>query len=247
MAKPESRIRVMTWNIHKGIGGLDRRYDLGRTISVLQHYQPDILMLQEVAREIPRARQHDQAELLAQALGFHGVFAMEHQFRAGAYGNLILARWPIFDPTHLDLTIGSRKKRGLIQGRVRVHTNGRQQTVVVHNMHLGLAGRERGPQLDRFISFRPFRNLHRSTPVIVGGDLNDLWGSLGAKYLVPSGFARAGALSNTFPSALPLRPLDGLYFRGKLQLLHCEVAHSRIARLASDHLPIYADFELLRD
>lgn len=235
----------MSWNIHKGVGGVDRRYDLDRTITVLKHYDPDVILLQEVAQGVRSLRRHDQVELLVQALGLYAAFYPEHRYQVGAYGNLILARWPIFDPTHLDLTIGRRKKRGMVQAHIRTHINKRQRTLVVHNVHLGLAGRERGLQLDRFVSSQPLRQLHQSTPIIVGGDLNDLWGSLGSKYLVPSGFERAGTLTNTFPSALPLRPLDGLFFRGGLTLTHYEVARSKLARTASDHLPICADFALL--
>ena len=152
---------------------------------------------------------------------------------------------PIFDPIHLDLTIGSRKQRGVIQAHIRAHIGKNQRTLVVHNMHLGLAARERGLQLNRVMSSLPLRLLHQSTPVIVGGDLNDLWGSLGAKHLAPHGFERAGIRSNTFPSALPIRPLDALFFRGNLRLTHYEVARSTLTRSCSDHLPIYADFVLL--
>jgi endonuclease/exonuclease/phosphatase family metal-dependent hydrolase len=240
-----STVRVMSWNIHKGVGGLDRRYDLDRTIAVLKHYDPDILLLQEVAQDMRRLRGHNQADLLAQALELYPIFYPEHHFQVGAYGNMTLARWPIFDSTHLDLTIGTRKRRGLLQAHVRINVKGHQHTLIVHNMHLGLASRERGPQLDRFVSSEPFRKLHRSTPIIVGGDLNDLWGSLGSKYLIPAGFERAGTLANTFPSAFPLRPLDGLFFRGRLRLTHFEVARSKLVRMASDHLPIYADFQML--
>ncbi len=238
-------LRVMSWNIHKGVGGLDRRYDLNRTISVLNHYNPDILLLQEVAQGIPRLRNDDQVQLLVQALKLNAIFYPEHRVRGGAYGNLILARWPVFEPTHLDLTIGRRKKRGMVQAHIRTHIHEHQRTLVVHNMHLGLAGSERGRQLDRFISSNPLRQLHLSTPIIAGGDFNDLWGGLGTKYLVPAGFKRAGTLANTFPSTLPLRPLDGLFFRGGLRMIRCEVGRSRLARAASDHLPIYADFVLL--
>ena len=235
----------MSWNIHKGVGGLDRRYNLDRTIAVLRHYDPDILLLQEVAQDIRSLRRHNQVELLAQALELYFTFYPEHQFQVGAYGNMILARWPISDSAHLDLTIGSRKKRGLLQGHVRINVKGHQHTLIVHNMHLGLAISERGTQLDRFVSSEPFRKLHRSTRIIVGGDLNDLWGSLGSKYLIPLGFERAGKLTNTFPSAFPLRPLDGLFFRGGLKLMHFDVARSNLARMASDHLLIYADFQML--
>ncbi len=241
----EPTLRVMSWNIHKGIGGLDRRYDLDGIIAVLKHYDPDIALLQEVAQGIQRLKGHNQAELLTNALEFHATFFPEHQFKVGTYGNLILARWPIFDPIHLDLTIGSRKQRGVIQAHIRAHIGKNQRTLVVHNMHLGLAARERGLQLNRVMSSLPLRLLHQSTPVIVGGDLNDLWGSLGAKHLAPHGFERAGIRSNTFPSALPIRPLDALFFRGNLRLTHYEVARSTLTRSCSDHLPIYADFVLL--
>ncbi len=245
-SRSELGLRVMSWNIHKGVGGLDRRYDIDRTIAVLKHYDPDILMLQEVAQGIQSLKRHDQVDLLVNALGLYASFYAEHFYKVGAYGNLIMARWPLFDPSHLNLTIGRRKKRGMIQAHLRVRSNDHQRTLVVHNMHLGLTGRERSLQLDRFVSSQPLRQLHQSTPIIVGGDLNDLWGSLGTKYLIPSGFERAGTLANTFPSALPLRPLDGLFFRGSLRLTHFEVAHSKMARAASDHLPIYADFEVLQ-
>jgi endonuclease/exonuclease/phosphatase family metal-dependent hydrolase len=235
----------MSWNIHKGVGGLDRRYDLDRVIAVLKHYDPDILLLQEVAQGIPSMKGHDQVELLSRALGLYATFYPEHQFVHGTYGNLILARWPIFGTAHLNLTIGRKKKRGIIQAHIRAQMNDHQHTLVVHNVHLGLSGSERRLQLERFVESQPFRQLHQTTPVIVGGDLNDLWGSLGPRHLVPSGFERAGTLANTFPSALPLRPLDGLFFRGSLRLLHYEVARSKLARVASDHRPICADFVLL--
>jgi endonuclease/exonuclease/phosphatase family metal-dependent hydrolase len=235
----------MTWNIHKGVGGFDRRYDLARTIEVIRHYDPDIVLLQEVAQGMKRLRREDQVEMLVQALEFHAAFHPEHPYRVGGYGNLILARWPIFHVTHLDLTIGWRKRRGMLQAHVRTHIGGHQRALVVHNMHLGLVGSERRRQLDRFIASPAVNQLHRGTCAIVGGDLNDLFGNLGPKFLAPAGFERAGMLANTFPSALPLRPLDGLFFRGGLRLTHAAVGRSRLARMASDHLPICADFDLL--
>jgi len=245
MTKPH--LRVLSWNIHKGVGGLDRRYDLGRTIAVLEHYAPDIVMLQEVAQGIKRLNWHDQVETIAAALNLNGAFYPEHRFRFGAYGNLILARWPIHESSHVDLTVGRKKTRGMVQAHITLRIEDHQRTIVINNLHLGLASRERGLQLDRMLLSQPLQKLHRSTPVIVGGDLNDLWGTLGPQYLLPMGFERAGRLANTFPSALPLRPLDGLFYRGALRLENFEVARTRLAHTASDHRPIYADFVLLPD
>lgn len=243
-ARERARLRVLTWNIHKGIGGLDRRYDLSRVISVLSYYDADVTLLQEVAQNMPSLRNDDQVALLADALGGHVAFHPEHQFRRGGYGNMILSRWPLSDIDHLDLTVGFRKRRGLVQAHVNARWTGHQRTLIVHNLHLGLAGSERGRQLQRYLEGHPFRGIHEATPLIVGGDLNDLWGSLGPKYLAPAGFTRAGALSNTFPAAYPIRPLDGLFFRGDLTLREARVGRSALARTASDHLPLVADFVL---
>jgi endonuclease/exonuclease/phosphatase family metal-dependent hydrolase len=41
---------------------------------------------------------------------------------------------------------------------------------------------------------------------------------------------------------LPLLHLDHIYFDETLELEHAELHRSRAALLASDHLPIFADF-----
>jgi endonuclease/exonuclease/phosphatase family metal-dependent hydrolase len=241
------QVRILTWNIHKGIGGVDRRYDLGRTMAVIENAQPDIALLQEVAQGMPRLRQDDQVELLSGTFGGHAAFHPEHQFKVGGYGNLILSRWPMDSFSHIDLTIGFHKTRGLLQAHVRAHIDDHQHTLIVHNLHLGLAGSERGEQLRRFLDCRPFKSIHQTTPVIVGGDLNDLWGSLGPRFLAPAGFTRAGALAASFPALFPLRPLDGLFFRGALRAVRSHVLNSKLAKAASDHLPLVADFELVHE
>ena len=112
-------------------------------------------------------------------------------------------------------------------------------------MHLGLAGSERGMQLERFLASHPFAHLQRRTPVILGGDLNDVWGSLGPRYLQPAGFGRCGSLLNTFPAYLPVRPLDGVFVRGDLEARGISVPKTKLAKQASDHLPLVADLNLV--
>ncbi len=242
------RVRVVTWNIHKGIGGMDRRYRLERTVEVLREIAPDVALLQEVSDDLPRSQFHDQAEMLAEALGMpHLAFHPEHRFDMGGYGNAVLSKWPLFEQHHVDLTIGRRKRRGLLQVRARVPTADGSRTLVIHNTHLGLAGSERGQQLERFLSSPPFRGLHEETPVVVGGDLNDVWGTLGPDFLVPRGFRRAGPLQNTFPAALPIRPLDALFVRGNVAVQRAaHPVRTSLCRKASDHLPLVVDLSLVR-
>ena len=240
------KFRVVTWNIHKGIGGADRRYRLERIVEVLKSLEPDVALLQEVAEDMPRSKFHDQPSALSEALEMkHLAFGPEHRFSMGGYGNAILSRWPLTDISRVDLTIGARKKRGALTARAHVHGHGHERSVVLVNMHLGLAGSERGQQLERFLASHPFAHLQQRTPVVLGGDLNDVWGSLGPRFLVPAGFGRCGSLIHTFPAYLPVRPLDGVFVRGDLRALGISVPRTKLAKQASDHLPLIADLDLV--
>jgi endonuclease/exonuclease/phosphatase family metal-dependent hydrolase len=239
------RLRVVTWNIHKGIGGVDRRYRLERTISVLAQLAPDLALLQEVAQGMPRCGMDNQLDELSEALDMrHVAFGAEHRFRVGGYGNAILSRYPLTDSSRIDLTVGRRKQRGLVQTRAHAKLEHGTRSVVAFNLHLGLSGSERAKQLETFLDCHPFAHLHHETPLIVGGDFNDVWASLGQRFLEPKGFTRVCKLAPTFPAALPLRPLDGLWIRGGLKVISAHPVRTGLAKAASDHLPIVADLEL---
>lgn len=239
------RLSVVSWNIHKGIGGVDRRYRIDRVVAVLAEIAPDIALLQEVTDGLPRASFHDQAELLAEALGMeHMAFCPQHRFSIGGYGNAILSRHPIASTDEIDLTVGRRKRRGAIGAHLRVRVGGHTRTVAAFNLHLGLAGSERALQLERFLGSPAVRHLHHPTPIVVGGDLNDVWGSLGPRFLAPAGFVRAGRATNTFPAAVPMRPLDGIFVRGSVRAHACGPLKNPLTRQASDHLPLCAELEL---
>jgi endonuclease/exonuclease/phosphatase family metal-dependent hydrolase len=60
--------------------------------------------------------------------------------------------------------------------------------------------------------------------------------------MFPHGFACVGQRIRTFPAVLPVRPLDRIFYRGALELRHAFASHNRVARQASDHLPLVADF-----
>lgn len=239
------RLRVVTWNIHKGIGGVDRRYRIDRVVGVLETLAPDVALLQEVSDGLPRSHFHDQADLLASTLGMrHVAFGPQHRFREGGYGNAILSRWPLALVDHIDLTIGTRKRRGAICARTRVRFGEHSRTVYVVNLHLGLVGSERGRQLERFLTSHPFERLHHRTPIVLGGDLNDVWASLGPRFLEPAGFRRAGKVQSTFPAAWPIRPLDAIFVRGDLRAHGCSPLRDALTKAASDHLPLLAELDL---
>jgi endonuclease/exonuclease/phosphatase family metal-dependent hydrolase len=236
---------VLTWNIHKGVGGVDRRYALERIIEYVNEQDPDVALLQEVSEGWPATRFESQvSELLAGLRLAHHAFGHEHRYKRGGYGNAIYSRFPLHHVERIDLTIGWRKQRGALQARAVVRDGHHQRTIVLNNLHLGLAGTERAAQLRRFLADEALHRIHAATPVIVAGDLNDLYGTLGPRYLEPAGYQRAGTRVSTFPAAMPLRPLDAIFYRGDLEPLRCAAGRGELARSASDHRPLVAEFAL---
>lgn len=242
------RLRILTWNIHKGIGGVDRRYRLGRIVEVLAHYDADVLLLQEVDEGARRTRFHRQVDAIGEALGIrHRQYGVNHRLRKGVgqYGNAILSRWPLYGVHNIDLTIKPKKARGVLLARTRVRVGANARTVILCNLHLGLSGIERQVQLRRFLESRPFHRLRAGTPIVLAGDFNDVWGTLGRRHLEPAGFRRIGSRVNTYPAWLPMRPLDGIFARGDLVGIQGFRSRLALAREASDHLPLVATAELL--
>ena len=243
------KLRVLTYNIHKCIGGVDRRYDPGRIVATIAHYRPDLVLLQEVDQLAERSRHDRQVDLLGDALGMrHRTYFANVRVRGGGeYGNAILSRFPLTVTQNIDLTIPPKKRRSVLHGRFRVRLPGKRgrhtRTLHVYNMHLGLSGIERKMQLRKFLDSHPFVGLHHRTPVIVAGDFNDVWGTLG-RLLEPAGFHGTAHPLRTFPAVAPVRALDAIYVRGSLRLLRMQRGRTELAKRASDHRPLIADLQI---
>jgi endonuclease/exonuclease/phosphatase family metal-dependent hydrolase len=233
-------LTVLSWNIHKGIGGLDRRYRLRRISDVLLAVRPDVALLQEVADGWPPAGGDLQGELLCQSTEMsHLAFAPEHRFSQCGYGNAILSRFPIIARHRIDLKIGWRKQRSALQARLLVRHDGREEKLVVSSLHLGLAESERRRQLAHLLKDDGL--AAQGGPSILGGDFNDVFGTLAKRF--PEGYVRAGKRENSFPAALPVFCLDGIYARG-FKSVEGEVWRGEGCRQASDHLPLVAKLRL---
>lgn len=236
--------RLMTYNIHKGIGGVDRRYDLGRIVDVIRHYEPDVVFLQEVDEGVPRSNGHRQVEILADALELgHWMYQKNVSVKDGHYGNAILSRFPLFEPLDLELTVSIKKRRRALFATADISCGGTERSLLLCNAHLGLAGFERNIQINRIMTFERLIALLPENPVIVGGDFNDVWGLHGRKHLAPHGFHCAVGKTRTFPAAFPVRSLDAIYYRGGLELADSFAGRYALARVASDHLPVVAEFK----
>jgi endonuclease/exonuclease/phosphatase family metal-dependent hydrolase len=246
------RLRVVSWNIHRAIG-VDRRFRPERVVSILDYYGPDVVMLQEVDDGAPRSRGLDLGRELARALGYeHYAIGHNVRLRTGRYGNATLSRWPILRERNIDLTVGFLRRRGCQHTRIAVKApSGRTRPLEVFNLHLGLSARERERQVTLLARSREFASLPFGTPTIVAGDYND-WRSLLRPFFVDMLGFRSATGGNvqreraiaTFPSFFPQVALDRIYYRGSLHLGAARRCRLALSRVASDHLPLIADFNI---
>jgi endonuclease/exonuclease/phosphatase family metal-dependent hydrolase len=246
------RLRVVSYNIHRAIG-VDRRFRPDRIVSILGYYNPDVVMLQEVDDGAPRSREMDLGRVLAKELGYdHYAIGHNVTLRKGRYGNATLSRWPIQRERNIDLSVGFLRRRGCPHTRIAVKTPaGRTRRLEVFNLHLGLSARERERQVALLARSREFASLPFGVPTLVAGDYND-WRSLLRPFFVDMLGFRSATGGNTereratatFPSFFPQGALDRVYYRGPLRLAAARRCRIALSRVASDHLPVIADFDL---
>ena len=238
------RVRVATYNVHK-CRGIDGRVRPDRIADVLRELDADIVALQEVVSREGRQRDRNQARYLAEELGYHAQMGETRRHRGGAYGNLLLSRFPIHDARHHDVSVPGRERRGCLRADVRIDEGLRLH---LFNIHLGTAIFERRIQARELFRRRVFTDGDIDGPKIVLGDFNE-WKRDLASHLFNSHFESVHermrpARVTTFPGVLPMLPLDHIYFDSDLKLDGLAVHRSRMALVASDHLPLVADFSV---
>lgn len=227
---------IVSYNIHRGMG-LDRRVDLDRIGQVIAETGADVVGLQEVIRQNGVAHA-DQAAYLARRLGMDLVMGETRPHGDGTYGNAVLTRLSIVCSVRCDLSWPRREPRGCL--RVDLAVNG--TALHVFNCHFGLAFRERREQLDLLAGFiRVSEEI--AGPRVVMGDFNE-WHRGPISRGLKREFASPMRRRRTHPAVFPLFALDRIYWDRDLEGEAFRVHRSRLARVASDHLPVVARLRL---
>lgn len=214
---------------------------------MLREIDADIIALQEVVcRDGRRAYDH-QARYVAEELGFHAEIGENRRYRGGAYGNVLLSRLPIHYIGNHDLSVRGRERRGCLHADVCLDGGSRLH---LFNIHLGTAIYERRIQARELFRQRLFTDPHIVGNRIILGDFNEWKPDLPSHLLnshfesVHSHMQATRTRTRTFPGFLPLLALDYIYFDRGLELRDVTIHRSRRALVASDHLPLIADFAL---
>lgn len=247
------RLRVATYNIHKGVRGVGpmRRLEIHNLGLGVEALDADMVFLQEVrsfhreeARRFERTwfgwPEAAQADFLAPD-GYVAAYRTNAVTRHGEHGNALLSRWPIGDIGHHDVSDHRFEQRGLLHVPVQWH--GTEVHAVV--AHFGLIHASRVRQVERLARFIA-DHVPAGAPLVVAGDFND-WGEKLNDLMAMAGLQRAVAPASrrplTFPSRVPVFALDRVYTRG-LRCVSTFVPRGSMWARMSDHLPLVAELEL---
>jgi endonuclease/exonuclease/phosphatase family metal-dependent hydrolase len=235
-------IRIATYNVHKCVG-MDRKLMPARIAEVIAEIHPDVIGLQEVLSVDTEHQEDHQAQYLAESLGMHVALGEVRQLYGGAYGNIVLSRFPLHGFCTFDLSAPGQERRGCVRTDVLLPAG---DVLHLFNFHLGTGFLERRWQARRIAEIELIRSRDLRGPRIVVGDFNE-W----TRGLVSTMFAAElrGAdirlqlkQRRTYPGILPVLHLDHIYYDDDLVLEHVFLHRSRKALVASDHLPLVADF-----
>ena len=247
-----TRLRVATYNIHKGVRGVGprRRLEIHNLALGVEALDSDLVFLQEVrssnqreALQFPDTNigwpRSPQADFLA-PLGYDVAYRTNAVTRHGEHGNALLSRWPMGDIGHQDVSDHRFEQRGLL------HVPVQWNDVTVHAIvaHLGLMHSGRVRQVERISAFIESVVPH-GEPIVLAGDFND-WGEKLDAPMRRMGLQRAQCeatpVPRTFPSLVPFFSLDRIYQRG-FRCVSCHAPRGNTWARMSDHLPLVAELE----
>ena len=241
--------RIVTYNVHRCVGN-DRKLDVARVGDVLAALEPDIVALQEL--DVGRARTggvdqaHEIARHLDMACHFHAALKIEEE----RYGDAILTAYPerLIQvgplPGHPLTTV--LEPRGALW--VEVEVDG--ATVQILNTHLGLVPKEQQIQAAHLAGPAWLGHPRCAGPKILLGDFNATASSVVYRTLVSRlsparGLAPKKTPTAGFPAQLPVLRIDHVFVSPEIRVLDVFAPYGPATRLASDHLPLVMDFEVV--
>jgi endonuclease/exonuclease/phosphatase family metal-dependent hydrolase len=224
---------------------MDGRVRPERVAEVLGKLNADVIALQEVMGE-GGPPQSDQGRVIARELALeHYHFGENRLHRGAAYGNVVLSRRPLRQTYNYNITVEAREPRGCLRTDVEV---GSQRVLHLFNVHLGTAFMERRHQARKLLSTDILQHASLAGPRLVVGDFNEWTRGLATRMLseqfLTVDLRQYARRTRTYPGLMPVLHLDNLYFDAALKLEHFTIDRSRLALVASDHLPLVADFRL---
>ena len=229
-------MKVVSYNIHK-CRGTDRLVKPERIVSVIKEMRADLVALQEVDHRIGARIGLLDPAMIQSETGLRLLVQSDIVDGHGWHGNALLVRG---EPVHYHrsrLHLPGIEPRGAVFAELDLG-EGLFRVIAVH---LGLLRRSRIKQakalLEAFLEMTPM-------PTIMLGDFNE-WRRVRRSALeVLNPVFGSQPMLSSFPSRLPLLPMDRIFDWPPNLITHLSVHNTPLARVASDHLPLIAEVNL---
>lgn len=227
IAAKAGHFSVASYNIHKYVG-IDGVFNPERIARVIKELRAEIVGLQEIDGMFFQMK--NWAGLLSERSGMEVVLGPTRRKRSN-FGNALVTSYQVKDVRHIDLSVSGWRPRGALD--VDLLVKGETIRVIVAHLGLGLGERRRQIRwlLDVFCS-------ERDRMEIMLGDFNE-WVPMVNLHHVHNFFGKSPSL-RTFPSFMPVLPLDRIWVRPVESLVSLSTHRTPLSRMASDHLPVRA-------
>src|SRR5438067_6274695 len=224
---------------------MDGRVRPERIAEVIAGLDADVVALQEVVRG---KKDKDQLRVIAKEVGgYNYCFGATRKLRGADYGNAILSRFPITAHQHYNITASRREPRGCLRADIKVKKwNG--LLMRLFNAHLGTGFIERRKQAQIMVDSTLLADPKFSGARMLLGDFNEWTPGLTTKllsaHLTSADLRPFMKRVKTYPGVWPFMHLDHVYFDPAFELRHASLVRTKLAKVASDHLPLVAKFGL---
>jgi endonuclease/exonuclease/phosphatase family metal-dependent hydrolase len=232
-------LKVASYNIRKAIG-TDRRRSPERILEVLAEIGADIVALQEADRRFGARAAVLPDWMLKAHTPWRAVPLGVRAESMGWHGNALLIRRDHVLLGHDLIHLPSLEPRGAVTALI--DAGGLIMRVV--GMHLDLSGLWRRRQSAAILHYLGLQAHHPADATVLMGDLNEWSSARGCLQDFMGSFAMASC-GRSFHAARPVAELDRIFWHGGLGLIDCGVHASVAARRASDHLPVWASFDVM--
>ncbi|MCC6221032.1 MAG: endonuclease/exonuclease/phosphatase family protein [Deltaproteobacteria bacterium] len=251
----------MTYNVHSCVG-MDGKLSPARIAKVIERFSPDIIALQEIDVGRARSEHLDQARAIANELEMVFHFSPAMHVKEERYGDAILSRYAMSlqkaGVLPRQVKRADVEPRGALWVEVDVGNGVKLQVI---NTHMGLERKERELQAESLLGKGWVKNPKCIGPIVVCGDFNATPRSkvcrMFKEVLVDahSGEEDSSSLeryplsvgngSNTWHVQWPVCRIDHIFVSEGIKVIDSFVPHNELTRIASDHLPVIVDIELV--
>ena len=224
-------MRFASYNIRKA-KGLDQRRDPNRVLDVINLLEADVVALQEADLRLGQRPSALPRAFIEKETDFGVLDVARNDVSLGWHGNAVLVRKGLAVKNIKHIALPGLEPRGAVRFDLDL-----ANPIAVIATHLGLTRRYRLRQLET-LALR----LSDTRDALILGDFNE-WSEKRGFEPLEQDFTVLSP-GQSFHAARPIAALDKIVHRGDIEVRNAGVQQGKLARRASDHLPIWADLRL---